>query len=183
MYRRMRKFWSVRGRNGKTLAKDRSGVTAIEFAFVAPPFFLLAFGIIEIGVAHLVNRMVDNAVVEAARLIRTGQAHTGSISAAGFKTEICGFMPSFMCNEDRITVEVESIEDFSSAQSTDSLYDDEGELREDTGYDIGEASEIVVVNVIYKWPMMSSVLKFDNGDHGNERHLTSTMVFRNEPWE
>jgi hypothetical protein len=183
MHRKRWHFWSIRGRNGRSLAKDRSGVTAIEFAFVAPPFFLLVFGIIEIGVAHLVNRLVDNAVVEAARLVRTGQAHSGNITAGGFKTQICDFMPPFMCDESRITVEVDAIEDFADAQSTDSLYDEDGNLREDTGYEIGGASEIVVVNVIYKWPMMSAVLSFDNGDHGNERHLTSTMVFRNEPWE
>ncbi len=188
MYRKMRNFWSVRGRNGHSLAKDRSGVTAIEFAFVAPPFFLLAFGIIEIGVAHLANRMLDNALVESARLIRTGQAQ-GNIAADEFKTQLCSSMPSFMCDKDEITgeermvIEVESIADFADAQSTDSLYDEDGNLRDDTKYDPGAASEIVVVNVVYKWPMMSSVLEFDNGDHGFERHLTSTMVFRNEPWE
>lgn len=173
----------MKGRSGRSLAEDRSGVTAIEFALVALPFFTLALGIIEIGLAHFANRMVDNAVVEAARLIRTGQAHSGSITAEGFKTQICSHMPTFMCDEGRITVEVDSIDDFADAQSTDSLYDEDGNLRDDTGYDIGGASEIVVVNVIYKWPMVSSVLKFDNGDHGYERHLTSTMVFRNEPWE
>lgn len=183
MYRRIRRFLSVRGWNGHTLADDRSGVTAIEFAMVALPFFTLAFGIIEVGLAHFANRMVDNAVVEAARLIRTGQAQSTSLSAAGFKTQICGFMPSFMCDEDRIIVEVTSIDDFEDASSVDSLYDEDGELRDDTGYEIGGSSEIVVVNVIYKWPMMSAVLQFDNADHGTDRHLTSTMVFRNEPWE
>lgn len=168
---------------GRSLARDERGVTAIEFALVALPFFTLLFGIVEIGLAHTANRMLDNAVVEAARLIRTGQAQSGNISEGAFKTRLCGYMPPFMCNESRILVEVESIDDFADASSTDDLYDDEGNLRDDLDYDIGGASEIVVVNVIYKWPMLTSVLRFDNADHGNERHLTSTMVFRNEPWE
>jgi hypothetical protein len=183
MYRSIRRFLSVKGRNGHCLVEDRRGVTAIEFSMVALPFFTLAFGIIEIGLAHFANRMVDNAVVEASRLIRTGQAESTNLSAAGFKTQICGFMPSFMCDEDRIYVEIQSVPDFSDATSLDSMYDEEGELRDDMSYDIGTASEIVVVNVIYKWPMASAVLQFDNGDHGTDRHLTSTMVFRNEPWE
>jgi len=181
MYRKARRLLSIKGRNGKNLVEDRSGVTAIEFAMVALPFFTLALGIIEIGLAHFANRMVDNAVVEASRLIRTGQAQSGSLSEAGFKTELCNAMPSFMCDEERITVEVTEFDDFSSA-SFDSLYDDDGDLRDDTEYEIGDASSIVVVNVVYKWPMASAVLQFDNGDHGSERHLTSTMVFRNEPF-
>lgn len=182
MYRKIRRFWSIKGRNGKSLTRDREGATAIEFALVALPFFTLAIGIIEIGLVHFAHRLVDNAVVEASRLIRTGQAQSTNLTAAGFKTSVCGFMPSFMCDEDRIVVEINSIDDFADASSLDDLYDDDGNLREDTAYDIGGSSEIVVVNVIYKWPLASAVLEFDNGDHGYERHLSSTMVFRNEPF-
>lgn len=182
MYRKIRLFLSGTGRKGKDLAKDRDGVTAVEFALVALPFFTLAFGIIEIGLAHFANRLVDNAVVEASRLIRTGQAHSGGLSAAGFKTAVCDSMPGFMCDEDRIVVEINSIDDFSDASSLDDLYDDEGNLREDTAYEIGDSTSIVVVNVIYKWPMATAILKFDSADNGYERHLTSTMVFRNEPF-
>jgi Flp pilus assembly protein TadG len=168
---------------GRSLWGDRSGVTAIEFSMIALPFFVLAFGIIEVGVSHFVNRMVDNAVISASRLIRTGQADQSGISADDFKTQICGFMPEFMCNEDRIFVEVSAVNNFSDANSTDSLYDSDGNLKETFGFDVGGAGGIVVVNVIYKWPMMTSALQLDHSDNGGERHLTSTMVFRNEPYE
>jgi len=39
-----------------------------------------------------------------------------------------------------------------------------------------------VVNVIYRWPMITSLLSLNLADHGSERYLTSTLVFRNEPW-
>ena len=183
MHRKIRQFLSIKGRSGKTLAEDREGVTAIEFAFVAIPFFTLAFGIIEIGLAHFAARLVDNAVVEASRLIRTGQAQTGNLSASGFKTAVCDALPGFMCDEARIVVDINSIDDFADASSLDDLYDDEGNLRDDTAYDIGGSSEIVVVNVIYRWPMATALLSFDKTDDGYERHLTSTMVFRNEPYD
>ena len=182
MIRKLRSLWSLKGRNGQTLAGDRSGVTAVEFALVAVPFFTLTFGIVEVGLVHLANRLLDNAVVSSARLIRTGQAH-GNLDQEQFKQSVCDYMPSFMCDTKKIYVDVQSVPDFASAGSTSVLYDEDGNLKDETSYDIGGASEIVVVNVVYKWPMITSIFKFDPGDHGGERHLTSTMVFRNEPWD
>ncbi|WP_428673047.1 TadE/TadG family type IV pilus assembly protein [Roseibium sp.] len=178
--------WQFRKQGSKrlrSLLKDRSGVTAIEFSMIAIPFFILAFGIIEVGLAHFANRMVDNAVISASRLIRTGQAKDGTLTSDDFRTQICNFMPDFLCNKDRITVEVQSVGTFAEAGSTKDLYDKDGKIREDLKFATGGAGDIVVVNVIYKWPMITAVLNLDKGDRGKERHLTSTMVFRNEPWE
>ncbi|MBG6145859.1 MAG: pilus assembly protein [Roseibium album] len=169
----------------RSLLKDREGVTAVEFSMVALPFFIIVFGIMEVGITMFVGRMVDNSVISASRLIRTGQAHTSGLTASQFKSQICDFMPAFMCDTDRIVVEVESVDSFAAAGSTDSLYDADGNLKEDDDltYDIGGAGKIVVVKVIYKWPMMTAALNLALDDSGTERFLTSTMVFRNEPWE
>ena len=180
MIRKLRRLWSLKGRNGSTLAEDRGGVTAVEFALVALPFFTLAFGIIEVGFVHFANRMLDNAVVNTARLIRTGQAN-GKISQEQFKQEVCNAMPSFMCDTNKIYVDVSSAASFSAANSSSVLYDTDGKLKDKTSYVIGGASDIVVVNVIYRWPMFTSIFNFDEADQNGERHLTSTMVFRNEP--
>ncbi len=175
--------WLKGSRCGRSFWADRRGVTAIEFAFVALPFLALAFGIIEVGLTGLANRMVDNAVISASRLIKTGQAQSGNISASEFKSQVCGFMPSFMCVEGRLFVDVTSVSTFSDAQGSDSLYDDQGNIKDEFNYNSGGAGDIIVVNVVYKWPMMISFLGLDGADRGSERHLTSTMVFRNEPWE
>lgn len=177
----IRRIFSARER--KRLAKDRNGTIVIEFGLIALPFFILIFGLFDVGLAHMTNRMFDNAIIDTTRLIRTGQAHSSGLDAAGFKTQICDSMPDFLCFEDRITVECESVSAFNQVSSISSLYDDDGNLRNDTGYDIGAAQEIVACKAIYRWPMVSAILNFDDGDYGNERHLTSMMVFRNEPWE
>ncbi|MCV0425589.1 MAG: pilus assembly protein [Roseibium sp.] len=175
--------WQIRRpANRRKLWKDLSGATAIEFAAVGLPFFLLALATIEVGLAYFANRMVDNAVVTASRLIRTGQAADGAISQTEFKTQICNSMPDFMCDLDRINVEVTSVDSFLNADPTADLYDDDGEVRNPLGFDTGDANSIIVVNVVYEWPMLASTLGLDPGDAGNTRYLTSTMVFRNEPW-
>ena len=47
--------------------KKRHGAAAVEFAIVAPIFFLLIFGIIEIGRAVMVQQIITNASREGAR--------------------------------------------------------------------------------------------------------------------
>lgn len=45
----------------------RSGVAAVEFAFVAPLLFMLVFGIIEFGRMIMVHQIITNASREGAR--------------------------------------------------------------------------------------------------------------------
>ena len=174
---------SRRRRGFTSFGKDNSGATAVEFAMIALPFFTVIFGIIEVGLSHFANRMVDNAVITAAREIRTGQAHEGGYDSNTFKTRICSNLPDFLCSLDRLVVDVDKVESFALAKSAgESLYDEDGNLKEESNYEDAGAGEIVVVNVIYRWPMITSLLSLNLADHGSERYLTSTLVFRNEPW-
>lgn len=166
----------------RSFYSDTQGATAIEFGLILLPFLTIVFAIIETALSIVVNRMVDNAVVESARLIRTGQAATSGFSAEQFAEALCSNMPSFLCQSERFVVDVSSAPSFSTVSSLNSLYDEDGNLNEDHGYSDTCASEIVAVNVIYKWPMFTSLMNLSELDHGSERHLSSRMVFRNEPW-
>ncbi len=48
--------------------KDRRGAAAVEFAIIAPVFFLLILGMIEIGRGVMVQQIITNASREGARL-------------------------------------------------------------------------------------------------------------------
>jgi Flp pilus assembly protein TadG len=48
--------------------RNRQGAAAVEFAVVAPVFFLLVFGMIEFGRAIMVQQVIINASREGARL-------------------------------------------------------------------------------------------------------------------
>lgn len=172
-------------RLGKRYLRDRTGVTAIEFALVGLPFFLIVLGSLELGLAFFVNRVLDNAVLETSRLVRTGQAQQAGFSANDFKNDICTHLPGFLCNTDNIVIDVTSYDHFSELDSMAPMVDEDanGNLEFNTNYDIGCAGSIVVTRIIYKWPMFTSLLRFDAGDTGNsERLLYATTVFRNEPF-
>jgi Flp pilus assembly pilin Flp len=58
----MRKYSSVRRHE-----RERRGAAAVEFALVAPIFFLLVMGMIEVGRAVMVQQILTNAAREGAR--------------------------------------------------------------------------------------------------------------------
>lgn len=170
-------------RLGRRYSSDREGVTAIEFSLVAMPFLMIVFGILEFGLAFFVNRILDNAVMESARMIRTGQAQEAGFTADSFKEDICTNLPGFLCLPDNFEVDVTKYETFGGLDAMEPMVDDDGDLRDDYTFDMGCASEIIVARVIYRWPMFTALLNVDAGDTGTtERLLQSTSIFRNEPF-
>jgi Flp pilus assembly protein TadG len=168
-------------RRGREIAANREGTAAIEFAFVAIPFMLLLFGIIEIGLAFFANQILGNAVMDAARLIRTGQAQAEGFNAAEFKKVILENMSGFPVSADRLTIDVEKLDNFSSYKPKQLI--DDGKLTNDVGYNHGEANQIVIVRAMYRWPMFSSLMQTNFGDLASgDRLLVATAVFRNEPF-
>jgi Flp pilus assembly protein TadG len=61
---------------------DRRGTAAVEFAFVAPVFFVLIFGMIEYGRAVMVQQVITNAAREGARVAILSGATTSSTTSA-----------------------------------------------------------------------------------------------------
>jgi len=64
-----------------TLWEDRGGATAVEFAFTAPLFMALIFGIIETGLALWTQFGMENAVEAAARCASVNSTTCSSASA------------------------------------------------------------------------------------------------------
>ncbi|WP_417768461.1 TadE/TadG family type IV pilus assembly protein [Stappia sp.] len=161
--------------------RNKEGTTAIEFGFVAIPFLMLLFGTIEIGLAFFADQVLSNAVLDAARTIRTGQAHAKGFDAGKFKESMLERLSGFPISSDRLTIDVERIDNFASYASKPVIED--GEVTTDIGYNHGEAGEIIVVRALYRWPMFTSMMKTNYGDLASgDRLLVATAVFRNEPF-
>jgi Flp pilus assembly protein TadG len=61
---------------------QRRGATLIEFAFVAPVFFLLVLGLVEIGRACMVTELITEAARRACRQAIIEGTSTGQIQSA-----------------------------------------------------------------------------------------------------
>ena len=62
--------------------RNRRGAAAVEFAVVAPLFFLLIFGMIEFGRMVMVQQVITNASREGARVAVLDGATTAEVTSA-----------------------------------------------------------------------------------------------------
>ena len=68
----------------RRFVRANDGVTAVEFAIVATPFFALMFAIFETAFVFLGQQTLETAVANAARQVRTGQAQAQGFSSVQF---------------------------------------------------------------------------------------------------
>src|SRR3954454_1084433 len=100
------------------LKRDRDGAAAVEFAIIAPIFFFLMFVSAQTALIFIAEQVMDNAVFETARLIRTGQAQTGPMSQSDFKTAMCAKMSIFIsCNSSSFYLDVKKYANFTDMQT------------------------------------------------------------------
>ena len=78
----------------RQLVIDTQGMTAIEMAFVGPPFLLLLGAIFELGLTLTTQSVLDGAARDAARLIRTGQVQSQSSPMTVFQNLLCSEVSS-----------------------------------------------------------------------------------------
>ena len=158
------------------------GSTAIEFAIVAAPFLVLVFAILETALVFFANQTMETAVADASRLIMTGQAKTGGFDKAKFKDEVCKRIVAMLDCKGGVEIDVQTYANFVSADTSKPV-DAAGKLKTNFVYQPGCPGDIVVVRVMYLWPLYISMFGFNLSDmSGNKRLLVSTAAFRNEPF-
>lgn len=159
----------------------QDGAVAIEFGMVAAPFLALIFAILETAIVFFADQTLETAVADSSRLIMTGQAQTANMTAASFKTEVCKRIYALFDCTTGVYVDVKSYANFASINITSPI-DANGNLVNDFIYSPGGPGSIVVVRLIYKWPVYS-VLGFNLANMtGGKRLLVATSAFRNEAY-
>lgn len=164
---------------------DRSGVTAIEFAAVGMPFFMLLFGIMGVGLFFFTTFSLENAVEQASRVLRTGQAQQAGMTAEQFKALVCSYAPQFVDCENKMLVNVRS---YAEADLTPVVTRNEclvdNNLTNVSIYQPGAASEVVLVTLCYEWEMAKNIPFLDLKDMGTgSRLIQAATVFRTEPYQ
>lgn len=177
-------------RSSRRFALCKKGATAIEFALVAAPFLALLVALFETALVFFASRVLDEVTEEASRYILTGQAQTANMTQAGFQNYLCtststAALVSALFNCNNLMVNVESYANFSSANtSTPTLtYNPNGTVSNTWTYSPGNPGSIVVVQVMYQWPIVLGPLAFNLSNLTNgDRLLISTAVFKTEPY-
>lgn len=159
------------------------GATAVEFALIAPAFLAMLFAIIQVTLYLFAQQTLQNAAVEAGRQFMTGSAQNAGMTQAQFANVVCPLVSAlFTCS--KLQINVASTSSFSSANtSAPALYDGSGNLQTTGTYSPGTAGSIMVVQIVYPWPVfgmpIGSVLS--NTGYGTTEVMGVT-AFRVEPY-
>lgn len=159
-------------------------MVAIEFAFVALPFLLLLFAIIELGLVSLVSVTLENAIVDAGRTIRTGEVQNDTATpspaekAAAFKAKVCsgiGWIGATTCDA-ALTIDVQRLPSFVSGPTLP---------KPDVGkqcWDPGGPNSIVLVRAYYKWPLVTPLLDTGLKNSDGTHEISAAALLANEPY-
>jgi len=174
-------------------AESRRGSAAVEFALIAVPFFFLLFGLLEIALIFIMGTVLEHAVNEAAREIRTGNFQNAALPSGvtaeeHFKQKICDRLMDLMSCDARLKIDVQAEASFGGSSTALTFKPegdpDEGEIDDSGfGFEAGGADEVIVVRAYYEWSLITPVMSKPLESLPNGRHLLSAVaVFRNEPF-
>ena len=165
------------------------GATAVEFAMVALPLFMMIMATLELSMVVVVSTMLESALSKAAREIRTGQQQNASssqsadVSEGAFVASVCSQMVFLQSNcASNLSVDVRVVNAWGTGGAPDpaagGTFSDE-----DLTFATGGPSEIVKVSAFYKWPLFTPYLSQALSKVGNNTALIRTVdTFRNEPY-
>ena len=181
------------GKALRRFRRDRRGVSAVEFGFLAVPFLGLIGAIFETGFVFFSSTGLQSAVQLGARNMLTGiaQANGANVNtAAQFnQTYVCPNLPSFVSCSSLIT-DVRTATSFSGADTSKSFYNNPSSMQ----FCPGAPGQIMIVRVIYPMPDFFPILSSSGGtittglvsdvpnNPGLKHLLMATVVFQTEPF-
>ena len=152
---------------------DERGVTAIEFALIAPALIFIIVGITEMSLMLLTTHLLENATYNASRTAKTGFIAAGKTQLETvmhvLNTRVASLAP--LLDPSKLTVTSTAYGSLSDIgqpeQGTESL---------------GTAGEVVVYTISYPWQMFTPLIGNLMGDENRIIVLSSRIVVRNEPF-
>jgi Flp pilus assembly protein TadG len=169
---------------GCKFLRCNNGATIVEFALVAAPFLALLVALFQTVLVFFAERVLDETTEQASRYIMTGEAQQTNMTQSGFANYVCqNTFALFNCKN--FMINVQSYNSFSAANTnTPTLtFNAQGQVTNLWTYSPGNPGEVVIVQVMYQWPVVLGPLGFNLSNSSNgTRLLISTAAFRNEPF-
>jgi Flp pilus assembly protein TadG len=184
MMQNLAKFFWRRARDVSRFRAARQGATAIEFALIAPAFLALLIAIFETTIFLFAQQTLQNAALQAGRLIMTGQAQTGNLTQSQFAADICPYVQAvFTCSKLMINVQNYSSFGGASTGAPTLTYNANGTVSNTWSYNTGSPGDVMVLQLIYQWPIVSGPFgyvlpRLSNGT----AEMMGVSAFRIEPY-
>ncbi len=178
--------------------RDERGVTAIEFAAIAPLFFAFLFAIMEVSFWFIGTQVLESAVEQVGRKARTGEMV--DMSQQDVINEICSKTASLLPDcENKLIVRVQPFSSFGTSSFSDNT-DADGNLDPNATSSVTScpANSVCVVEAEFEWDLLFNIpsrfgyvpgtstemrgIEINSGGSNGKTILKATMVFRAEPY-
>ena len=162
----------------RALMANRRGTVAVEFALVLLPFLITFAGIFEVGLYITKTAVLENAVKESGRLIRTGQVTTLSPFLDNISQNTFGLLDA-----SKLSVSSNAYNSFDAIPGTLPAQFDQKGNQINQNFQTGAGNQVIVLRVGCRYqfitPLVGSLV---DASGAGTWTFTSTMVFRNEPF-
>jgi Flp pilus assembly protein TadG len=166
--------------------RDRRAGAAVDFALTLFPFLMVLLVMINSALILLAGQVLQTAATSAGRLVLTGQAQNANYTAAQFKTNVCASLTvMFNCTSNLyLDIESTSTSSFSNISLANPTNANGTLNTSGFGYSMGNPGDLVIVRLIYQWPIAASGLvgAVMNPISPTNYTLVATVAFRNEPY-
>ncbi len=176
----------TRPRTGRATGfwRSRRGATAVEFALLALPLFTLVFAAMQVAIIYFFDQALQSGTQKAARQLLTGSAQTAGLTKAQFKSAVCADLPSQFDCTSYLMVDVQSSSSFSNTNTSALTYSKTTNSNSPGAYSPGNPGDIVIMRVLYDWPVLGGPLAVGLANQADGGHLmVATAVFKNEPYQ
>ena len=163
---------------------------------IAAPFFALIIAGLQVSLAYFVQEALETSVETSARSIITGTAQKSDKTSAGtgmtraqlqarFKQNACNSLPAFMsCSN--LYVDVRSAGSFSSLDTSlpTFTFNADGTVANTFSYNLGSSGAIVLIRLMYIWPVQMAPLGFNISNLSNgQRLIVASSVAKVENYQ
>ena len=166
-------------------ARREDGAAALEFAIVAAPFIALILATMQTALAFFAGQVLEFAVLDASRQILTGSAQNSSMTQSGFASAVCAKVQTlFNCSG--LMIDVQTATSFSTANTAMPAltFNGQGAVTNSWSWQPGSPGDIVIMRVMYQWPVFLGPLGLGLSNESNGKLLLmATAAFKNEPYQ
>lgn len=166
--------------------RNKDGTTAIEFALLAVPFFMICIAIVEMSLMFTAAALLETATSRASRLLRTGEIQQTANDPAAqelmFRQALCAQARALISCDD-IVVEAVSMGGFGNYGNFAPQFDANGNMVSQ-GFSPGGSRDTVMVRAAFRYRFMTPLIGMMLGENGSPtRQFFSTIVLQTEPYD
>ncbi|MCU4181485.1 TadE/TadG family type IV pilus assembly protein [Bosea sp. BH3] len=165
----------------------------MEFGFIAAPFLMLLWAIIETALMFWTTQVLEEALTQASRVVLTGESralyasNNASVNAAAFRDAVCARAPLGLVDCTKLAIDVRTYASFGAASSGTSSSNPlaGGGLNTNTfSYSPPGSNQIVVIRAALDYSLfLTSWASTSLANIGpGRRGIVASVALRTEPF-